>query len=452
MSELDLLKRKLERELAARRAAETLLERKSQELYDANEKLQAFADHTRAILETAAEGIMTYDESGLIRTFNRSARVIFGVDDAIGVDIRELFKLTADQALKLFGENMDGGLIDPDSEIIYQVEPIEIQGIRRGTTFLCEISLSRATIASAPTFIAVVRDMTKKKQLEARLNQVRNMESIGQLAAGVAHEINTPIQFIGNNINFLEGAFDDIGSLLDLYGDLSRAVENDQSSRTIIEEINKQIELADLGFLRTEFPLAISQSLEGIDRVTKIVRALKEFSSPSTTTKASIDVNESIETALAITANRFRDLAEVRTDFDVTLPHVIGIGGQFNQSILNILTNAADAMEIHRTSKSGVVVVETRQTEDDIEIRFHDNGCGIPTDIRDRIFEPFFTTKDVGQGTGQGLAFVYDVIVNKHCGTVSAHSRSEGGTTVLVTLPTRICEYHLRREHESTAS
>ncbi|MCC9600443.1 PAS domain S-box protein [Stieleria sp. JC731] len=452
MSELDLLKRKLEREIAARKSAESLLEAKSLELYETNQQLRALADHTRAIVETAAEGIITYGDSGAIKTFNRSAHRIFGVENAIGQDVRDLFELTEEQMRRLFGEDVDGALMDPESEIVYQLESLELSGLRRGVQFLCEVALSRAMVVESPMFIAVVRDLTKKKQIEARLSQVRNMESVGQLAAGVAHEINTPIQFIGNNIEFLQGAFDDIGSLLDLYNGLQVAMEKSESSSEILHQIKKQIELSDLEFLRKEFPLAISQSLEGIDRVATIVRAMKDFSTPSTATRAAIDVNKSIRTALAISANQFRDVAEIRTNLDETLPTMIGIGGQFNQAILNILTNAAEAMAIHQKTGEGLLEVETRHTDDDIEIRFHDNGCGIPSDVRARIFDPFFTTKEVGKGIGQGLAFVYDVIVNKHAGTVSAQSRNGGGTTVLVTLPTAICEDHFRREHESTLS
>ncbi|PNY38578.1 ATP-binding protein [Rhodopirellula baltica] len=352
----------------------------------------------------------------------------------------------------MFGEDVDGALMDPDSEIIYQLESLELYGVRRDIVFLCEVALSRAMVVESPMFIAVVRDLTKKKQMEARLSQVRNMEAVGQLSAGVAHEINTPIQFIGNNIEFLQGAFQDIETLLNLYSNLQNAAESQQALDPIIAEIKQKIELFDLDFLRQEFPMAISQSLEGIDRVATIVRAMKEFSAPSTTTRASIDVNRSIRTALAICANQFRDIATVKMNLDDSMSCVIGIGGQFNQAILNILTNAADAMEIHRSTGQGLLEVETNLTEDDIEIRFHDNGCGIPANIRDRIFDPFFTTKEVGKGIGQGLAFVYDVIVNKHAGTVSAQSRSGGGTTFLVTLPTSICEAQLRRQHESTIS
>ena len=412
--------------------------------------MATLAEQTRAIVETAGDGIITYDAEGWIRSANRSARRIFAITSEEGVNIQHLFRLEQIRAGDFFSAGVEGGEQQEDIDTVYGLESCEMVGLRKDVGFLCDVTLSRATVGHSPMFIAVVRDLTKKKQLEARLSQARNMEKVGQLAAGVAHEINTPIQFIGNNIEFMRTAFEDIDAILDLYDRLQIAVRNDGQIVDVITDIQTRCEQADLPFLRSEFPLAISQSLDGIDRVATIVRAMKEFSSPSTETRATIDLNRSIQNALAISANRFRDIANVKTTLDTKLPSVVGIGGQINQAILNIITNAADAIEKHRDTREGLVEVETRHLEDDIEIRFHDNGCGIPDNVSDRIFDPFFSTKEVGKGTGQGLAFVYDVIVNKHAGAISTLAREGGGTTFLVTLPINTSETHHRRAHEST--
>ncbi len=449
MSSLELLQRRYDRERAARKAAESLLEGKSLEVFQANQKLRDLADQTKAIVETAAEGIISYDRDGIIRSFNRSAERTFRIQSAIGKDIRHLFlpqdsveSVLFPMCLKLDVEHED---TVNESCVL---EPSELVAMRgTDTPFFAEVAVSRNTRDNVTLFTMLVRDLTSRKKLEARLGQAQKMESVGQLAAGIAHEINTPIQFIGDNIKFLQGAFEDLNALLDVFQELAEAVAKGRPADGLLQQISRQSEIVDLQFLRMEFPGAIQQSLEGIERVAGIVRTMKEFSQPASESKSSVDLNRAIENALAVSLNQYREVATVETALDTTLAPVFCLSAQINQCLLNILTNAFEAMAEHCEPGTGRLRVTTRRDGESIELRFDDNGPGIPANIIQRIFDPFFTTKEVGKGTGQGLAFVYDVIVDKHDGTVHAQSSPGGGTTVVVSLPIAISPAPSGRTH-----
>ena len=437
MSEVELLQRRLERERTARKEAESLLEQKSLEVYEANQQLQDLNDQTNAIVETAAEGIITYDSNGTIRTFNRSAERIFKTTQAIGQDIREHFVDNEVRESTLFpSAKSEESSSESDEDEVDLAEPIELSGLRASQRqFFAEVAISKTLHNEQVTYTALVRDLSRRKKLEARLGQAQKMESVGQLAAGIAHEINTPIQFVGDNIRFLQDAFDDVADLLDVYQELVDAVANGASTASMVQRINDQCEIVDLPFLRKEFPGAIQQSIEGIDRVASIVRAMKEFSQPASENKSSVDINHAIENTLAVSKNLYRDIATVETSLDTSLKPLACLAGQMNQCLLNILTNAFEALAEHGEPNQGRVRIKTQLVNEHVEIRIDDNGPGIAPDVLERIFDPFFTTKEVGKGTGQGLAFVYDVIVNKHEGTIHAQSVPGHGTTFILTLP-----------------
>ncbi len=462
MSDLELFERRLCREREARKAAELLLEQKSLEVYQANEQLRLLAiqlrdqgEQTKAIVETAAEGIITYDASGKIALFNRSAARLFGCASIVDGNVRELFEMNPPTLANLFP--VKSTIVDKDACECLEMEPevsFECVGLRpAGKTFIADVAVSRTVIGTAASYTALVRDLSRRKMLEARLSQAQKMESVGQLAAGIAHEINTPIQFVGDNLQFLKGAFDDIAQLIDLFRGLTSEIATSSASSTgstlkaLIDDIHHQSELVDLPFLREEFPNAITQSLDGIERVAKIVRAMKEFSQPASEALSAVDINRTIETTLAVMANQFRESVTVETSLDRELPPVACLAGQLNQSLLNLVTNAVEAIVEHGATQGGRLWISTRREGDSVEIRIRDNGPGIPPEIQNRIFEPFFTTKEVGKGSGQGLAFVYDVIVNKHEGTIHAFSPTSGGTTFVVRLPLTCRSLSKRWEH-----
>lgn len=282
----------------------------------------------------------------------------------------------------------------------------------------------------------VMIDITDRKQLEAQLAQSQRLESLGQLAAGIAHEINTPTQYVSDNVRFLQGEFDKLLLLIQQFIDLlaTPAISWEQRRRQI-ELIQKEV---DFDFLKTEIPQAITQSLEGLERVTTIVRAMKDFSHPGSAIKEPADLKKLITSTLEVCRNRWKYVADMKTEFEPNLPAVPCLVAEFNQVILNLVVNAADAIvEKYGTDGShrGVITVSVKLVGEVVEIRVADDGIGIPVANQKRMFEQFFTTKVVGKGTGQGLALSRNVIVNKHGGAITFESTENIGTCFIVRLP-----------------
>jgi PAS domain S-box-containing protein len=282
------------------------------------------------------------------------------------------------------------------------------------------------------------RREAEKAAMEEKLRQSQKLESIGQLAAGIAHEINTPTQYVSDNTRFLQGGFTDVLSLIGKYHDLLKITKGGAVSPEVISEIEKAEGDTDLQYLSEEIPKAIQQSLEGIDRVAKIVRAMKEFSHPGTKEKIAVDINRAIDTTITVSRNEWKYVAEMVTAFDPSLPLVPCLPGELNQVILNVITNAAHAISDivgDGSSGKGIITVNTRHDGNWAEIRISDTGTGVPKEIRAKIFDPFFTTKEVGKGTGQGLAITRSVVVNKHGGTIDFETEVGKGSTFIIRLP-----------------
>jgi len=291
---------------------------------------------------------------------------------------------------------------------------------------------------SPPGLLLLGQEVTERRHLEAQLAQAQKLESIGQLAAGIAHEINTPIQYVSDNTTFLQGAFDDLRETLRVYQELHEAAGRGAPPRDLIERVGQAVARADLGYLTEEIPRAISQTLEGVGRVAKIVRAMKEFSHPGGEDKIAVDLNRAIENTITVARHEWKYVAEVEADLDPGLPPVPCLPGEFNQVILNLLVNAAHTIADRRGSgeaPKGRITIKTRQNAGQVEIRVGDTGCGIPEAIRARVFDPFFTTKPVGKGTGQGLAIAHAVVVKRHGGTIRFETEVGRGTTFIIGLP-----------------
>jgi PAS domain S-box-containing protein len=289
-------------------------------------------------------------------------------------------------------------------------------------------------------FIIIGADITERKALDSNLAQTEKLKSIGQLAAGIAHEINTPTQYVGDNTRFLQDAFQDIVQALTQYDRLLQAAKSGGVTAELIEEVEQAKDTADVDFLLEEIPTAIGQTLEGVHRIGKIVRAMKEFSHPGQDEKKLIDINKAIENTITVARNEWKYVADMLTDFDPSLPLVSCLPGEFNQVILNLIVNATHALadvREHQAGQKGVIKIETCQRENFVEIKISDSGPGIPEAIRQRIFDPFFTTKEPGKGTGQGLAIAHAVIVEKHGGSIQLDPQEGAGTTFTICLPVR---------------
>lgn len=285
-------------------------------------------------------------------------------------------------------------------------------------------------------FILTGADITERKTLETQLNHAQKLEAIGQLAAGIAHEINTPTQFVSDNLAFLQESWKVVNELLALYRDVIRDVAQPTLGPQLRQVIDETERNADIEFMANEIPRAIEQALDGTKRVAKIVRAMKEFSHPDSGEKTATDINKAIETTITVARNEWKYVAEIETSLDGTLPPIPCYPGELNQVILNLIVNAAHAIKdkVHEGEK-GRITVRTRAKDDVAEITISDTGTGIPEAIRSRIFDPFFTTKEVGKGTGQGLAIAHSVIANKHSGKVWFETEMGRGTTFYINLP-----------------
>lgn len=284
------------------------------------------------------------------------------------------------------------------------------------------------------------RALSDLQLTQTQLLQAKKLESVGQLAAGIAHEINTPAQFIGSNIDFLGDSFRDVKRLVDTVHEQIRALADDGAEvQPALQTLTDLFAEIDWDYLKSEIPTAIEQSREGIQRITKIVQAMKEFSHPSSKEKVNNDLNKLIETTIIVASNEWKYFAEVRTDLAPDLPLVSCLADELGQVFLNILVNAAHAIESRLSDdpreKKGVITISSRQDGQQVEIRIADTGKGIPEEIQSRVFDPFFTTKGVGKGTGQGLAIAHNVVTQKHEGTLSFETEPGKGTVFIIRLP-----------------
>ena len=299
-----------------------------------------------------------------------------------------------------------------------------------------EINFHAVDYDGHKTHVVIAQDITKRKQLEMDLRHAQKLEAVGGLASGIAHEINTPIQFVGDNLRFLEDAFRALRGWLQKYQNLAEAARTGGVDLTLIEEADRAAEGADLEYLDEEIPKALSQSLDGTSRVATIVRAMKDFAHPERSEKAATDLNKALATTLVVAHNELKYVADVETDFG-DLPPVECLLGDLNQVFLNLLVNAAHAVEdvVKGTGRKGAIRIQTRREGDRVRIAISDTGCGIPEPIRGKVFEPFFTTKAVGRGTGQGLAISRSIVVDKHQGTLTFTSEVGRGSTFVIGLP-----------------
>lgn len=273
---------------------------------------------------------------------------------------------------------------------------------------------------------------------QGQLVQAQKLESIGQLAAGIAHEINTPAQYVTDNVGFVRHASTLLLTLVDRLMPLLEAARSGGRQTELVAAADAALKRTKLDYLREQLPEALDQSLEGLGRIAKIVSAMKEFSHPSLGEKEPVELRELINTTVTVARNEWKYVATVNTAFDDALPPVPCLRDLIAQSLLNLIVNAAHAigetLEKGRREQ-GRIVVSAKLVGDWAKIRVRDDGCGIPAGLQSRIFDPFFTTKPVGKGTGQGLAIVYSTVVDKHQGEIRCESEPGKGTTFVLRLP-----------------
>ncbi|MCA9190373.1 MAG: PAS domain S-box protein [Planctomycetales bacterium] len=320
---------------------------------------------------------------------------------------------------------------------------------RRGdSTFTTEVVLSAFELDGEQMIQATVRDISQRLELQRQLAQAHKLESIGQLASGVAHEINTPMQCVFSNVEFLREKFELIFSVIEQY---RQVIADPRIRRRVADKVDEIEEVCDLNHQRTNMQSALCEAVEGSQRVIEIVRAMKTMAYPGTSQKVPTDINKLINDASLVARNCWKGSSHLDLKLDHQLGLIPALPAQLSQVILNLIVNASDAIEEKigcEPSELGRIKITTQRQSDSVYIEVSDTGIGIAEDIRHRIFDHFFTTKEVGKGNGQGLAIVYDIVVNQHAGTISVDSTPLVGTKFKISLPLNEAVTH----DESSAS
>jgi PAS domain S-box-containing protein len=405
--------------LASDRAADldrqaVALERSHQALFQARQRFQA-------MFESAPTGMAQLNHHGRVLAANTALATFLGRTRAglVGTQIAN------------FVHPEDVGELQ---ELL--IETLRGLGGARSRTLRCNHMEGRQLwadlvmsavdgLGAARTAILVIADRTEARQLEVELRHAQKLEGIGRLAAGVAHELNTPIQFIGDNVDFITTA------ALQLL-DRAVAVREQDRGRVGATEFARLTDGLEIDYLTEEIPEAARQTRDGVRRVATIVQALKRFAHPATAVHQPADLNRALLDTVAVARNELKQVAEVRTEL-ADLPPVVCSVGDLNQVFLNLLINAAHA--VAEVPGEGFITVRSVLSGTDVVIEISDTGPGIPEELREKVFEPFFTTKPVGMGTGQGLALARAIVVDGHGGAIDFVSEPGEGTTFVIQLP-----------------
>jgi PAS domain S-box-containing protein len=376
------------------------------------------------VVENSPDALILASERAIVRFVNPATQQLLGRDRAqlIGSDLCTLLNLT----------DIAEVLPQPGDTSRQPVRCRVPTGAGEGTDV--DVVAERVTEHDgSQSLVLYMRDVSDRERLELELRHAQKLESVGRLAAGIAHEINTPVQFVGDNVRFLRDAFTDLQRLCAAYATLADAVNAGADTTEAMRHVEAVAVEADIEFILEEVPVAASQTLEGVARVAKIVQAMKAFGHPGSEEKAHADINQAITNTITVANNEVKYVADVELDL-AEMPPVLCHLGDINQVILNLVVNAAHAIAAADRGR-GTIRVSTRVDDGQALIEVADSGTGIPAEIADKVFDPFFTTKEVGTGTGQGLSLVRTLVVERHGGLIGFTTEPGAGTTFTVRMP-----------------
>jgi two-component system NtrC family sensor kinase len=397
---------------------------------------------TQAIVDKSPVAILSMDTDGKIISFNPHAESIFGYkqSEILGKSMTTLIP-------KEFHQQHNDGLqryVETGKSTILN-KLIEVNALHQsGKIFPIELRVNVMKHDNETFFTGMINDVSEQKALHSQLLQAQKLESVGQLAAGIAHEINTPMQYITDNTVFIKEAYEDIQQVLQLSNNLCQSVqENNSDQQSILTDLQSLKKEIDIEFLLQELPTTLEQTLEGLQQISNIISAMKSFSHPSNENKTTAHLNTIIQNTITISRNEWKYSADIETKFDDSLEAIQLYPDLIGQVLLNIIVNSACAISNKQqsndktleTEQKGIIIVATSLIESYQVIEVIDNGGGISDDIKEKVFDPFFTTKDVGKGTGQGLSMAYSIITEKHNGKLEFENNDLGGTTFKIFLP-----------------
>lgn len=396
--------------------------------------LRAAHEEAETMLASLGAALIGLDSDDLVTRWNQTAERLFGITaaDVIGRSLAET------------------GIRCDWAEVFLAIErcnreqqPVEIAALRyenprqESRWMAMLISPSRSHDGSRPgrgRIVLLATDITQRRIDESQAGQHAKLETIGQLASGIAHEINTPIQFIGDNLRFLA---EQQGAERALLAGIHDAIAQGRTGQDLVAAITELEERHDIGYLHDQAPRAIAQSLEGTARVAEIILAMKAFAHPDQGSITQLDLNAAVRTTIEVCRNEYKYVADIVLRLDPELPTIPCQAGQIHQVILNLIVNAAHAIAevVANTDERGTITITTTHDDHVVTCAIADTGIGIPSAIRPKIFTPFFTTKAVGKGTGQGLHLAYNIVEKQHHGRIRFNSREGAGTTFTITLP-----------------
>ena len=404
------------------------------ELKKAERALKSQLDFLNTIIETIPDPIFIKNLEGVYSGCNSAFAELLGLtrDAIIGKGSMEI--MPKDIASEFVQQDQD--LFDSPGVKTFEVGfNTPNKGLRH--TVYCKSTFEDEN-GNIQGLVGVIHDITERKQMEEQLMRSQRLESIGLLAAGIAHEINTPTQFIHTNVEFVEEAFTDCVSVVGLVDRLAQGYAEGRPPDELIKELVEEFQHTDFDELDADVKDALKGTLEGVERITNIVDSMRYFSHPGTEQKELVDINQAIEHAITVSRNEWKYYSEIGTNLEEDLPPVSGYAGPLNQVLLNIIVNAAQAISGtlgDNPEHKGLISISTKQVDSMVEIRIADNGPGIEEDTLAKIFDPFFTTKEIGKGTGQGLALAHSVVVDKHEGSINVESSPGSGATFILQLP-----------------
>ncbi|MCG7905081.1 MAG: ATP-binding protein [Candidatus Thiodiazotropha taylori] len=406
--------------------------------HDLKDKEQFLSDVTNSM----SEGFVVLDNGGVVKYANpESARLIgWTENEMLGKQFSQIVygekKPPKDKNVKtIVMETLKDGVIRADNDDLFTHKSGHEIDIVFSVSPMLQSGDEKRVVLTFSDISERKRVDRERMDLERQLNQTHKMEAVGQLAGGIAHEINTPIQYIGDNLKFIKESQQDMQNLLQDYAELSSKAKQQPELQAELEKIDETIEEIDLEYLTEETTNAIDQSITGASQVARIVLAMKEFAHPGGKDMALADLNRIVSNAVAVCKNEWKYVADTQLQLSDNLPDVKCLAGEVSQVVLNIIVNAAHAIEAAKREEKGTITISTELKDEQVEIRVSDTGTGIPEEAQEYVFNPFFTTKDVGRGTGQGLAIAQDIIVGKHQGELLFETEQGVGTTFIIRLP-----------------
>lgn len=421
----------------------------------ANERAQSALNLRNAALDAATTHFMIVDARQQRRPIvyvNRALALQYGYggpDDLIGQSVAVISDAIAEDARAAMQQAfVEGRTAAIEGQVVrrgggtfwtgFTTTPLrnECGEITHYVTLGADITARRESVRKERELQQQLRcEVQERERVEIELRLAQKLESIGRFAAGLAHEINTPIQYVGDSVHFLQSAFDELSTVFLAYRAAIKGLAGEQRHDALLADLAQIEKDTDFQFLSQEVPKAFERSLEGADRVAGIVRAMREFAYPHGEEHVAADLNQALLTTLTVARSEYKYAAHVETHLG-ELPPVICNLGELNQVFLNLIVNAAHAIQdSDKDACTGCITISTSCAQTTAQITIADNGCGIPAENLQRIFDPFFTTKEVGRGTGQGLAIARSIVVDKHGGRIDVSSTPGVGTQFVIQLP-----------------